>query len=238
MEGLQELGLELNEEEADQLTTNAEEQGVKDVEFSTFLHLVMEKAQVIAGEEDDVDDLMFQEKRVAEKDAERSQSSPPQTGSAQSSQPTTQMPHIVQEDAESVWYVAANGATYQVVYTALEAHQVNTQTKSIREVVRSCPVVPPYVDPFAPGAVWKFEAGFHKGDSKPTSSVNWKNSRLVEYPPVVTQLIEARFQAALRLKVPESLPPKQAKGKALLLVINGVVFASDEEARREIESCS
>ena len=65
-----------------------------------------------------------------------------------------------------------------------------------------------------------------------------KNSRLVEYPPIVSQLMEARFQAALRLRVPESLPPKQAKGKALLLVINGVVFSSDEEARSVIESCS
>ena len=50
--------------------------------------------------------------------------------------------------------------------------------------------------------------------------------------------MEARFQAALRFRVPESLPPKQAKGEALLLVINGVVFSSDEEARSVIESCS
>ena len=40
-------------------------------------------------------------------------------------------------------------------------------------------------------------------------------------------------------RVPESLPPEQAKGKASpLLIISGVVFSSDEEARSVIESCS
>ena len=137
-----------------------------------------------------------------------------------------------------MWYEAANGATYQVIYTSQEPRQINVRTGSVREVVRSCPTVPPHEAPFAPGAVWKYEAGFHKGDSKMGSFEYWKNSRLVENPSIVSQLMEARFQAALRLRVPESLPPKQAKGKALLLVINGVVFSSDEEARSVIESCS
>ena len=47
--------------------------------------------------------------------------------------------------------------------------------------------------------------------------------------------MEALFQAALRARVPESLPPNQATGKALLSVINGMVFSSDEEARSVIE---
>ena len=144
----------------------------------------------------------------------------------------------MQEDAESVWHEASRGSSYQAAFTAREPHQMNIQTKSIREVVRSCPVIPPHVDPFAPGAVWKFEAAFHMGDVKPGSFQWSKSSRLVEYPPIVSQLTEARFQAALRARVPESLTPKQAKGKTLLLVINGVVFASDAEARREIGSCS
>ena len=64
------------------------------------------------------------------------------------------------------------------------------------------------------------------------------NTKMMEYPALVSQLMEERFQAALRAKVPESLPPEQAKGKAFLLIINNLVFSDEEEARREIESCS
>ena len=60
----------------------------------------------------------------------------------------------------------------------------------------------------------------------------------MEYPPIVSQLMEARFQAALRARVPESLPPAKAKAWADLLITNGVVFATDDEALRVIESCS
>ena len=85
--------------------------------------------------------------------------------------------------------------------------------------------------------MWRFEAAFHMGDLKPGSLQYSMNSRKVEYPPIVSQLMEARFQAALRARV-ESLPPEKKKGRAFLLVINGVVFSEDEEARRVIESCS
>ena len=85
--------------------------------------------------------------------------------------------------------------------------------------------------------MWKFEAAFHKGDVK-EGSFEWSmNSRKVEYPAIVSQTMEARFQAALRARV-ESLPPEKQKGRAFLLVINGVVFSDDEEARRVIESVS
>ena len=41
-----------------------------------------------------------------------------------------------------------------------------------------------------------------------------------------------------QLRAPESLTPTQAKAWADLLITNGVVFATDDEALKVIENCS
>lgn len=217
VQGMMDLGLELTVEEEKQLRKNAEEQQITDVDFAEFVDIVMDKACC-----------------SAEQPVEAAQPTELPRGRRASEQ----LPRVLQEDAESVRYEASNGSLYQVFFTAREPYQLNMRTGSVREVARFCPEVPAHQDPFAPGAVWRFEASFHKDEVKP-GTFQWSmNSQMVEYPAIVSQLVEARFQAALRAKVPESLPPERAKGMAFLLIINGVVFSVDEEARREIESCS
>ena len=77
-------------------------------------------------------------------------------------------------------------------------------------------------NPFETG-VWSYQAGFHQGEA--VESEAQQKSYFVEYPRVLSDRLEERFQAALRSRLPASMPQDEARNLAFCMIVNGNVFS-------------
>ena len=89
----------------------------------------------------------------------------------------------VQDHQGSLLRCAEDCEFYQISYAVPTPHQAHIATGSNHDVRRRWPPTPPFEDPFAAGATWMFQAGFHYGDyacNEAHLHSNW-----VAYPDVV-----------------------------------------------------
>ena len=81
----------------------------------------------------------------------------------------------VQDHQGTLLYRAENGEFYQISYAVPMPLQTCVATGSNRDVRRRWPPTPPFEDPFAAGATWMFQVGFHSGDYAPNEAHRHSN---------------------------------------------------------------